>query len=95
MRFSLSILSIIIILSLNLKNGEELEYSKKESIFEYSNSNYIQLPNSIKMYECIDKYSKKYNVPDYIAYNVAYLETRYKGPFHGNINTIKSLTQAL
>lgn len=40
------------------------------------------VPKSIIMYEMIEKYSDIYNVPKYIAYNVAYRETRYKGPFH-------------
>jgi soluble lytic murein transglycosylase-like protein len=41
-------------------------------------------PNSpvcLKMYNSIEKYSKKYKIPKYIAYNVAYRETRYQGPF--------------
>jgi len=39
----------------------------------------------------IEKYSKTYRVPKYIAYNVAYLETRYQGPFdwdyHGKLTS--------
>lgn len=46
----------------------------------------IEVPKSIVMYECIEKYSDKYNIPKYIAYNVAYRETRYKGPFHWDYN---------
>ena len=41
-------------------------------------------PNSpvcLKMYNSIEKYSKKYKIPKYIAYNVSYRETRYQGPF--------------
>ncbi len=39
-------------------------------------------PACLKMYNSIEKYSKKCKVPRYVAYNVAYKETRYQGPFH-------------
>lgn len=41
-------------------------------------------PTSLKMYELIEKYSDEYDIPKYVAYNVAFLETRYQGPFHWN-----------
>lgn len=44
-------------------------------------------PYCLQMYTSIEKYSKKYNIPKYIAYNVAYRETRYQGPFHWNYRT--------
>lgn len=43
-------------------------------------------PTSLKMYELIEKYSDKYNIPKHIAYNVSYKETRYKGPFDWKYN---------
>jgi soluble lytic murein transglycosylase-like protein len=58
-----------------------------ESIFTGSSDNStIQSPTSMRMYELIEKYSTEYNIPRYIAYNVAYMETRYLGPFHWNYN---------
>ena len=39
-------------------------------------------PVCLQMYSCIEKYSKKYRVPIHVAYNVAFRETRYQGPFH-------------
>lgn len=45
------------------------------------------MPNSpycLQMYTSIEKYSEQYNIPKYIAYNVAYLETGYRGPFDWN-----------
>jgi len=45
-------------------------------------------PASLQMYSSIEKYSKKYNVPKYVAYNVAFQETRYQGPFHWNYQPI-------
>jgi soluble lytic murein transglycosylase-like protein len=43
-------------------------------------------PVSLKMYEIIEELSTEYKIPKYIAYNVAYLETKYRGPFHWNYN---------
>jgi soluble lytic murein transglycosylase-like protein len=58
-----------------------------ESIFSGSNDySKIQSPTSMKMYELIEKYSDQYDIPKYIAYNVAYMETRYLGPFHWKYN---------
>ena len=36
---------------------------------------------SLQVYESIEHWSDSFQVPKYIAYNVAYLETGYKGPF--------------
>jgi hypothetical protein len=48
-------------------------------------------PYSLQVYSSIEKYSKKYNIPRYIAYNIAFLETRYQGPFdwdyHGKLTS--------
>ena len=41
---------------------------------------------SLQMYESIEHWSDSFNIPKYIAYNVAYLETRYQGPFHFDYN---------
>ena len=43
-------------------------------------------PVSLKTYYLIEKYSKKYKVPKHIAYNIAYLETTYRGPFDWKYN---------
>lgn len=42
----------------------------------------IPQPISMKMYDEILRYSKKYKVPKHIAFNIAYMETKYRGPFH-------------
>jgi soluble lytic murein transglycosylase-like protein len=41
---------------------------------------------SLQMYESIEHWSDSFDIPKHIAYNVAYLETRYQGPFHFNYN---------
>lgn len=79
MRLLFSTLSIIIIISFLISVKVDVDY-QQEPIFQ--NDNHQQhLPNSMKMYNAIEKYSNEYDVPSYIAYNVAYLETRYRGPF--------------
>jgi soluble lytic murein transglycosylase-like protein len=41
---------------------------------------------SLQMYESIEHWSDSFEIPKHIAYNVAYLETRYQGPFHFDYN---------
>jgi soluble lytic murein transglycosylase-like protein len=43
-------------------------------------------PVSLQTYYLIEKYSEEYSIPKYIAYNVAFLETTYQGPFDWNYN---------
>lgn len=43
-------------------------------------------PPSLALYHYLEKYSKEYNVPFYIALGVAREETGYRGPFHWNYN---------
>lgn len=43
-------------------------------------------PTPIEMYQLIEVNAEKYDIPKHIAYNIAYLETRYKGPFHWSYN---------
>ena len=40
----------------------------------------------IQMHDALEKYSDSFNVPKHVAYNVAYLESRYKGPLHWDYN---------
>jgi len=36
--------------------------------------------SSLKMFECLEKFSEMYNIPKSIFFNIAYLESRYRGP---------------
>jgi len=38
-------------------------------------------PVPLKMFYLLETYSDRYNIPKHIAYNIAYHETRYRGPF--------------
>ena len=79
-KYSLFLLSLIFLFSYNTK--ESVVISDKLNL-EPSRGE-VNIPKSIIMYEMIEKYSDIYEIPKYIAYNVAYRETRYKGPFHWN-----------
>lgn len=41
---------------------------------------------SFQMYESIEHWSDSFNIPKHIAYNIAYQETGYRGPFHFDYN---------
>lgn len=45
---------------------------------------------SLFMYQTIEKYSDSFNVPKHVAFNVAYLETGYRGPFDWDYNPEKT-----
>lgn len=42
--------------------------------------------SSMVLFDLIEKYSDEYSIPKHIAYNVAFKETTYMGPFHWNYN---------
>ncbi len=56
--------------------------AKEKQVYEMGSSS--EAPASLRMYHLIEENSKKFNIPKYILYNVAYLETRYCGPFDWN-----------
>jgi soluble lytic murein transglycosylase-like protein len=64
----------------------EYKYVQKEYIYLDGTGGENYPPVSLKMYEIIEELSSKYNIPKHIAYNVAYMETRYKGPFDWKYN---------
>jgi hypothetical protein len=53
---------------------ERLETSIEKTGFITTNQD---VP-SIQMYNCLEKYSEEYEIPKYIFYNIAYLETTYQ-----------------
>lgn len=46
----------------------------------------IDAPPSLQMFNIIESASDSFNIPRYILYNVAYLETHYQGPFDWQYN---------
>lgn len=47
-------------------------------------------PASLQMYNVIERKSEEYKIPKYILYNVAWLETRYCGPFDWSYNPYRT-----
>lgn len=47
-------------------------------------------PPCIRTYYFIEKYAQEYNIPLAYAYGVAYVETRYEGPFQWNYDPAKT-----
>jgi soluble lytic murein transglycosylase-like protein len=58
-----------------ISNTSGFEDKLEQSSYE------VGSPVSLKMYYLVERYSEEYNIPKHIAYNIAYRETRYKGPF--------------
>lgn len=77
---SLFLISILIFMTTISSNDKS---NVVDDIDLHSNGgNDVITPTPMFMYENIEKYSVKYKIPKYIAYNISYLETRYLGPFH-------------
>jgi soluble lytic murein transglycosylase-like protein len=74
-------ITTIIILSGMSQGNDEVS-----SPFENEGVGTPTSPISLQMYECIEKYSDQYDIPKYVAYNVAYKETTYRGPFDWRYN---------
>jgi len=64
-----------------LQNQEEKFEMKIASLGDSSNS-----PACLQMFNLIEKKSEENDIPKYILYNVAWLETRYCGPFDWSYN---------
>ena len=86
MRVYYSILIFLIII-ISLLNSDKINTNENEiDFYEFSSKGYINTSKSIIMYESIEKYSEEYKIPRHIAYNIAYKETKYKGPFNWSYN---------
>ena len=65
---------------LAIRGINKIEEKAEEQYLEQM-GNEPNAPACLRMYNSIEKYSKKYKVPRHVAYNVAFRETRYQGPF--------------
>jgi soluble lytic murein transglycosylase-like protein len=74
--YILSLISLFIFLIIYFSSDKE---KKVVSIDNFNGE--VNVPDCILMYDYIEKYSEIYDIPRYIAYNVAWRETRYGGPF--------------
>ncbi len=90
-KFNSNILTIVLFSTLIFLSSFNFTKSQDETLSQIILPNGIKnntdkSPNSIKMYNSIEKFARLYNIPLHIAYNVAYLETTYEGPFDWNYN---------
>jgi hypothetical protein len=84
--FSITVISCLVILS-SVSSLNSTTESNLEPCIEIGKSSGIKnSPTSLTLHELIEKYSDIYSIPKYIAYNIAFLETRYQGPFHWSYN---------
>ena len=78
--FTTLLLSMIVLTTSFKIMNNKVEKNPSIELSKLGNSD-LSSPTPLKMYELIDHYSDIYKIPKHIAFNVAYLETRYKGPF--------------
>lgn len=76
----LTFISVITILSCSIFTLKKPETNHVIYLTEYDQITQDSLP-CVKMYEVIEKYSDQYLIPKHIIYNIAFIETRYHGPF--------------
>lgn len=67
--------------------NENSEISNHE-LLEFGSSD--KSPKSLQTYYNINKYSSEYGIPPHVAYNIAYMETKYKGPYDWEYDPCKS-----
>ena len=85
---SLTILCLLIIASFLILTSTKLLGTEENTHNENQIYKYVEVENPIplEMYENLEKYSNEYDIPKHVFYNIAYLETRYRGPFDCNYN---------
>jgi soluble lytic murein transglycosylase-like protein len=85
---SLTILCLLIIASFLIFTSTKLLGTEENTHNENQIYKYVEVENPIplEMYENLEKYSNEYDIPKHVFYNIAYLETRYRGPFDWDYN---------
>jgi len=77
---------VILILAVAYMLSTLSDISEDQAQIETVESYKSSQPTPIEMYQLIEKYADDYQIPRHIAYNIAYKETRYKGPFDWKYN---------
>jgi hypothetical protein len=77
---------LVLVCGYQLTKTQHLRTEKVDKMGQETN-----LPTSLYMHSLIETYAEKHNIPKYILFNVAYLETGYRGPFHVNYNPSLSI----
>lgn len=79
---ALSLSTIILTSSFSIISNTDNTINTKVELSKLgSNDSNLNGPTPLRMYELINHYADFYDIPKHIAFNVAYLETKYKGPF--------------
>jgi hypothetical protein len=76
-----SLLSIGLLIISTSSDIDDEDIKINEDINTHLNEIQIKNPIPIEMYDNLEKYSEEYKIPKHIIYNIAFLETRYRGPF--------------
>lgn len=77
---------LIIILSIIVA----MYYNMNRHLDKFEDKLNTTITPSLQMYQSLEYWSDSFDIPKHIAYNVAYLETRYRGPFDFNYKHIKT-----
>ncbi len=80
------IISLLLIIATVLLSGFIIETTDVKPELLYTANKNTNLPTSIQMYDLIESKSVEYDIPKYILYNIAWMETRYEGPFDWDYN---------
>ena len=78
---SLVILILLGLLVIKISSEDEIIDEYGDLLLSIPNSIILDQPIPLQMYDNLEKYSELYGIPKYIFYNIAFLETRYRGPF--------------
>lgn len=79
-------ISIIVILSLFVLMSHKKGVNKEEHVIRESKYIEDKKPPCLSMHFNIEKYADSFNIPKRYAYGIAYMETKYQGPFHWEYN---------
>ena len=85
-RFLIVSLLVALIFTSSVINSSLADDIKKNNTASTVDSTYGKLPESVKLFNYILKYSDEYSVPVNIAFGVANKESGYKGPLHTKYN---------
>jgi len=82
-------IGLIGVLTIPFRLYLERKEIKKDKLNISYGSVELNAPTAVKMFNSIQKYSEEYGIPLRYALGVAFVETRYQGPFHWKYNPVQ------
>jgi len=84
----ISMAVIFLCTAMMISEGKDIEVVKKETSVDLPPLTMVDKnsPPSIQMAYYIQKYAAEYDIPTNYAFGVAYVETRYEGPYQWSYN---------